>query len=162
MGAAVSPAKRPRGGVCGHCGKAGHYRPTCPELVAARAPKPARRRAERARVEPVVLAPPRDADRDGSRWALTESHRVAGADPMVFTWEHSETGERVTATLPRPPGGWHETTEHLAVYRFPRDPVAYATRHLPSATVTRATREVSAPVAVVRPLDSAACNWGMW
>lgn len=155
---------RHRGGICGHCGRAGHYRPTCPDLDAAREARPARRTP--AAPAPSAPAPARLPVREYGPWALLDSDcPLTDGQPMVFTWEHATTGARVTATLPRPPGGWHETTEHLAVLRYPRDPLAYCAKHLPSATVTMVTRagDPAAPAEVVaRPIDTAACGWGMW
>lgn len=82
---------------------------------------------------------------------------------MTFVWEHAATGERVAATVPRPADGWHESAEVVAVLRHPKDPVAYCARHMPSATVTRSGAGPAAPPEVLaRPVESAACGWGMW
>lgn len=133
---------------CGRCGKPGHYRPRCPENDA---------RESRAGSAPAPIPA-----RERGPWALAESDRALTGDAMTFTWEHAETGERVTATVPRPAGGWHESDEVCAVLRYPRDPVAYCARSMPSATVVRTAPAVAVPVVVARPAESTACGWGMW
>lgn len=155
--------------TCSHCGKAGHYRPRCPGLAAAPpappTPKtPGERRAARiaARAEFAAAAPPPPAPARGP-WELTGSERpFAEGLPRVFTWTHATTGERVTATIPRPAGGWCDTTEGLVVLRHPRDPVAYCAREMPSAVVTREGAPHASPTIVQRPVETAACGWGMW
>lgn len=149
--------------TCGHCGASGHYRPTCPTLpTAERAAKRAARAPRMipaAKVSPCASAAPPERR---SPWSLVESERPTGPTiPFVarFVWEHAETGERVTATVPLPPSGdRYDAPGPVIVLRHPLDPEAHAARHLPTATVMRSPRELREAA----PVNTTACGWGLW
>ena len=149
-----------RAGTCGHCGKAGHYRPTCPERTATRAP--ASPSPSSAGVADLPAPGP---------WSLVASlhddvHLLLGR----WTWAHTD-GTRVTAqvklvpvaeSLELPPEEFWRTR---LILRHPRDVFAYLARTLPDATVTVTRPEEIEPAPVgafAREAITDARAWGMW
>ena len=147
---------------CGHCKRAGHYRPTCPDL--ATTPRARVPRRVPAAPSPAVVAAPVPVS-DVSPWSLVASERDGVDFVGRFTWQHVE-GERVTATVPIPPSGDRfDTTEGLVVPRRPLDPLRFIARQMPSAQVERsAAGEAMVPVRVGDFCRAATDvrSWGLW
>ena len=152
--------------ACGYCKGTGHTRPTCQKRIREM------REAASKPVEPHAECLPRHTD---SPWTHVGSEREEGI-VAKHTWQHSVTGEFVTATVPippSPPSGCHtDIPEGVIALRRPKDVLAYIAREMPSAVVTRADA-VAGPAqtefAAVQPAPAAAptmkadeTGWGMW